>query len=186
MTTSFAWGNALPTLQGPRVALRSLAATDALGLFEIFGDLEVMRYWSSPPLPDLEAALKLVDEIHTLFASRTLFQWGIADRENDRVIGTCTLFNHAPAHGRAEVGFALARSAWGHGYGSEALGLLIRFAFDTLGLHRLEADVDPENARSLRLLERHGFKREGHLRERWHVFGRFHDTIYMGLLRAEA
>jgi RimJ/RimL family protein N-acetyltransferase len=154
-------------------------------MFAIFGDPEVMRFWSSPPLRDLAAATQLINEIHSSFAARSLFQWGIASRDTDQVIGSCTLFNLNHPNGRAEIGFALARATWGRGYASEAVGLLIRFAFEKLDLHRLEADVDPNNERSLRLLERHGFQREGHLRERWHVLGKRHDTIYMGLLRRE-
>ena len=84
-----------------------------------------------------------------------------------------------------EVGFALGRSAWGHGLATGALEVLINFAFDALDLHRLEADVDPENESSLRVLERQGFRREGYLRERWHHLGEIRDTVFLGLLRRE-
>jgi RimJ/RimL family protein N-acetyltransferase len=61
----------------------------------------------------------------------------------------------------------------------------MRHAFETLDLHRLEADVDPENTASLRVLERNGFRREGHLRERYTQDGRWHDAVLLGLLRRE-
>jgi RimJ/RimL family protein N-acetyltransferase len=182
---SVEWGNELPRLTGRRIDLRWLTREDASAILAVFGDPQVMRYWSSPPLRDLGAATELIDEIHGLFASRRLFQWGICSRETDEVIGTCTLFNMSLAHRRAEVGFALGRSSWGRGLATEALGALIRFSFETLGLHRLEADADPKNERSLHLLERQGFKREGHLRERWHHLGNIHDAIFLGLLRRE-
>jgi RimJ/RimL family protein N-acetyltransferase len=67
----------------------------------------------------------------------------------------------------------------------EALEVLIRFSFETLHLHRLEADVDPDNARALRLLERLGFRREGQLRERWQLPGGPRDGVMLGLLRRE-
>ena len=184
-TGSFEWGDELPRLAGRRIALQSLTAADAPEILAIFGDVEVMEYWSSPPLPDLDAARDLIAEIESLFRSRTLFQWGIRRPENGAVIGTCTLFHLEPAHRRAEVGFALRRDAWGQGLASEALGLLIGFAFDALDLHRLEADADPDNVRSLRALERQGFQREGHLRERWHHLGKVHDGVVLGLLRHE-
>jgi ribosomal-protein-alanine N-acetyltransferase len=179
---AFEWGDKLPTLTGPRVNLRWLSHEDAPALFKIFGDPEVMRFWSSPPLKDLAGAAKLVDEIHELFKARRLYQWGVYRRDGDTVFGTCTLFNVDPVHRRAEVGFAIARDAWGQGFVTEALRLLIRFSFETLAMHRLEADADPENVRSLRLLERQGFRREGYLRERWHHLGRVHDAVFLGLL----
>jgi RimJ/RimL family protein N-acetyltransferase len=68
---------------------------------------------------------------------------------------------------------------------SEALRLLVDFAFGSLGLHRLEADVDPRNGPSLRLLERLGFRREGLLRERYHAQGEIQDSVILGLLAPE-
>jgi RimJ/RimL family protein N-acetyltransferase len=67
----------------------------------------------------------------------------------------------------------------------EALGALLNFAFDSLNLHRLEADVDPGNLSSVKTLERLGFRREGYLRERWHVGGEIQDALFYGLLRRE-
>ncbi|HJR60161.1 MAG TPA: GNAT family N-acetyltransferase [Vicinamibacterales bacterium] len=185
MIDGWVWGEKLPRLSGRRVDLRWLTAEDAPALLQVFGDVEVMRFWSSPPLEDLAAASSLVDEIHRHFRARRLFQWGICFRETDTVVGTCTLHHVEPAHRRAEVGFALARTAWGQGLATEALELLIRFSFDALGLHRLEADADPDNERSIRTLERQGFKREGYLRERWHHLGELRDTVFLGLLRPE-
>lgn len=182
---TFDWGECLPTLSTPRSALRHLRAEDAPAVLEIFSDPEVMRYWDSSPLRDLSDARSYVDEIHEKFRSRKLFQWGLARRTDDRVVGTCTLFHLDPGHRRAEVGFALARAAWGQGIMSEALTALIGFSFTTLALHRLEADVDPRNDPSLRALERQGFQREGYLRERYHLNGETQDTVFLGLLGRE-
>lgn len=179
----FAWGDELPRLAGPRVELRSVRDQDAPALLAVFGDPEVTRFWSSAPLPDLAAARTLVVDIRAGFRERRFFQWGVAfERE---LIGTCTLIHLDRDHRRAEVGFALRRASWGRGLASEALGVLLGFAFDTLALHRLEADADPKNDRSLRVLERQGFRREGHLRERWHVGGEVQDAVFLGLLRRE-
>jgi [ribosomal protein S5]-alanine N-acetyltransferase len=181
----FDWGHELPRLAGKRVDLRWLTLQDAPAILTIFGDPEVMEFWSSPPLQNLDGAAGLIEEIHQLFGARRLFQWGICLPETEEVIGTCTLYNLHPAHRRAEIGFALRRSAWGRGFANEAISLLFRFAFESLDLHRLEADVDPKNERSLRLLERHGFRREGYLRERWHHLGKVQDAVFLGLLRME-
>jgi [ribosomal protein S5]-alanine N-acetyltransferase len=177
-------GDRLPTLLAPRVALRWLTEGDVDALFAIFSHPEVMRYWSSPPV-DREGARHLLEHIHDAFRRRALFQWGLARREDDLVIGTCTLLNLDKENRRGEIGFALGREHWGRGYMNEALETLLSFAFGELDLHRIEADVDPRNAASIRTLERLGFQREGYLRERWLVNGEAQDTVFFGLLRRE-
>ena len=179
------WTDRLPTLPGERVHLRWLETADVPALFSIFSDPRVMRYWSSPPLPDVAAAGALLAEIHASFATRSLYQWGIERNGESGVIGTCTLFRLDAVHGRAEIGYALASAEWGRRLASDALDVLIRFAFETLGLHRLEGDVDPRNERSIALLLKKGFRREGVLRERYRVNGEIHDTVMLGLLRRE-
>lgn len=178
-------GDRLPTLAASRTCLRWLTEDDVDALFAIFSHPEVMRFWSTPPLEDLEGAEELLDYIHAHFRQRALFQWGVARRSDDLVIGTCTLFHFDAENGRAEVGFALGREHWGQGYIGEALRTLIDFSFGELGLYRLEADVDPRNAASIRTLERLGFQREGLLRERWRVNGEVQDSYFYGLLRRE-
>ncbi len=154
-------------------------------LFEIFSDPQVMRYWSSAPWNDKAEAVQMVESIRDHFAKGTLYQWGIARNSDDYIIGTCTLAHVDTQNRRAEIGFALRSDHWNQGYMFEATSTLLRFAFDKLGLHRVEADVDPRNKASIRLLERLGFQREGHLRERWLVGDEINDTIFFGLLRRE-
>jgi len=175
----------LPTITTPRLRLRWITPEDVPALFAIFGDPVVCRYWSRPTLPDVPAARELQREIERHFTDRSLFQWGIADRNTDRMVGTCTLASLSVTHRRAEIGYALARSVWGKGFVTEALPTLLKFAFETLGLHRIEADVDPRNAPSIRVLDRLGFQREGHLRERYLVSGELQDSLIYGLLRPE-
>ena len=173
----------LPTIAAPRVSLRWLTEPDVPALFSIFSDPEVMRYWSSPPYPDLAAATRLLEKIHACFAQKSLFEWGLVRNADGALLGTCTLAHLDVQNRRAEVGFALGRAHWGNGYVQEGLGALVAFAFDTLDLHRLEADVDPRNARSIRALERLGFSKEGYLPERWIVNGEVSDSALYGLLR---
>jgi RimJ/RimL family protein N-acetyltransferase len=178
-------GDRLPTLAAPRVALRWLTIADADAIYGIFSDPKVMRWWSTPPMSDIAQARKLIADIHEGFRAQRLFQWGIARLEDGRIIGTCTLFAINEPQGRAEIGYALGHEFWGHGYMNEALKALIDFAFSTLGMRRLEADVDPCNAGSLHALERLGFRREGLLRERWQVNGELQDSVILGLLSHE-
>ena len=165
--------------------LRWLVPTDVPALYEVFSDPEVMRYWSHVPFTREEQARELLAAIEKAFAEKSLFQWGVALRDGDRVIGTCTLSSVDVSNRRAELGYALGRAHWGQGLMREALDRLLAYAFGDLGLRRLEADVDPRNAASIALLERLGFRREGHLRERWMVAGEVQDSLFYGLLRRE-
>ena len=177
---------ALPTLTTPRLRLRALVPADVPALYEIFADVEVVRYWSAPPLADLAEAAALQAEIEALFHAGSLFQWGIVRAgAEDRVLGTCTLADIDLKHQRAAIGFALGRASWGHGFAREAVQALVEFAFTELELHRLAADADPRNQRSLQLLAALGFVREGFQRECYFVMDEWQDAVLFGLLRRE-
>ncbi len=178
-------GPNLPSLDRPPIRLRELTPADVPGLFAIFSDVEVMRYWSRAPMTEIAEAQRLLEEIQECFAARTLFEWGVALVETDQVVGTCTLSALDPSNRRAEVGFTLNRGYWGQGLARRAVSSMVDFAFGTLNLHRLEADVDPRNGPSLGLLRRLGFVHEGTLRQRWIVAGEVCDTALLGLLRAD-
>ena len=175
-------GERLPTLVTPRLRLRWLEDRDLPALFAIYSDPQVTRYTSRPPQRDMAEARRYLDDIHRWFRERQGFQWGVALPDGDGVVGAVSLFHFDEPQGRAEVGYVLAHAAWGHGYAHEAMRALVGHAFDTLKLRRLEADVDPRNARSIRVMERLGFVREGLLRERWYVAGELQDSLLFGLL----
>jgi len=175
----------LPTINAGRVTLRWISEADVDAFYSIYSHPEVMRYWSTLPLADRAAAVELIKEIHEGWQDRTLLKWGIALPSENRLIGSVTLHNLDFNNRRAEIGYALGREHWGQGYMSEALMGMLRYAFEVLDLNRLEADVDPRNAASIKTLERLGFKREGFLRERWQVGSEIQDALFYGLLRRE-
>ena len=175
----------LPTIDAERVSLRWISAADTDAFYAIYSNPEVMRYWSTPPLADREAAAKLIREIHEGWQRHAILKWGIALRSDDQLIGSITLFNLDFNHRRAEIGYALGRDHWGRGYMNEALRAVLKYAFEVLHLNRIEADVDPRNAASIKTVERLGFQREGYLRERWQVSGEIQDAFFYGLLRRE-
>ncbi|MGH8250210.1 MAG: GNAT family N-acetyltransferase [Steroidobacteraceae bacterium] len=178
-------GDRLPAIDAPRVNLRWLAGQDVDSLFEIFSDRAMMRYWSTPAMTDRAEAEDLLRRIHAGFRDKTLFQWAVERNADRRVLGTCTLFHLDARNARAELGYCLASEYWRKGYMKEALSALLDFSFGALRLRRLEADVDPRNTGSERILSRLGFKREGLLRERWNVDGEIQDTAFFGLLARE-
>lgn len=178
-------GDRLPTLDAPRVRLRWVTADDVDAIYAVFSDRRMMRYWSSAAMTGRQEAENYVARIHEGFQAKSLFQWGVERKEDGLVLGTCTLFNLDPGNAKAELGYGLGSVHWGKGYMGEALSALLDFAFGTLRLRRLEADVDPRNDNSLRILGKLGFQREGLLRERWNVAGEIQDTAFYGLLAKE-
>lgn len=180
--TSDPFADGLPTLDGTRVGLRQPVAADVPDLFAIFGDAETLRYWSHGPLADLAAARAYYDGIVAGLERRDLFQWAVTVPADDRLIGTVTLVDWDRANRRAEIGFILHPSHWGRGLASDAVQTVLGWAFGPMGLHRVEADVEPPNTASLNLLERLGFEREGYFRDRWWTRERWTDSIMLGLL----
>jgi RimJ/RimL family protein N-acetyltransferase len=172
----------LPTLADTSVKLRHIAPSDAPALRAIFGEPRVVQYMGIPLLRSDEQVQELLLNISTGIRNKTLFQWGLTLLDSDVLIGTCTLSHIDWTNQRAEIGFALAASQWGRGIMKATVPILIEHAFTSLVLHRLEADVDPRNTRSLRLLQYFGFEQEGYLRERHLANGERQDTVLLGLL----
>lgn len=176
----------LPTLHGPRVLLRPMMQADAPALFALHADAQVMRYWSTPPWTDPQQALERLQADAQAHALGLHLRLAIARRETpDQMLGACTLFDLIAEQGRAEIGYALLPAAWGQGLMREALTLLIDHGFTDFGLRRIEADIDPRNTASGRVLEALGFRREGLLRERWCVAGEVSDSALYGLLQRD-
>ena len=176
-------GDHLPPLPGDGVQLRWLTTDDVPDLHAIFSDADVVRLMSIPQMISEAATRRFLAQIHTGFRAGTLYQWGIELEQ--RIVGTCTLADIDRTNRRAEIGFALAREFWGRGLILRALPSVIQLAFERLDLRRIEADADPRNAASIRVLERLGFQREGLLRERYIQLGEVQDAMVFGLLRRD-
>ena len=158
----------VPVLQLERVRLRPFDERHVDGVFAMYSNTLATQYLARPRL-----------------AERTVLRLAIERATDSAFLGECLLFNFNHDSRRAEIGYSLLPQHWSHGYVSEALPALIDHAFGPLGLNRLEADIDPDNSASRRVLERHGFRSEGLLRERWIVRGKPSDSAMYGLLERE-
>ena len=174
-----------PTLESARLRLRPYRSNDADAMFRLYSDPRVMRYWSFPPWTERSQAEAYLKRVLGEMAEGRVLPWAIAAAEDDRLLGTVTFFALDLVQGRAEIGYSLDPKFQGQGMASEALRVALAHAFDTLRLRRVEADADPRNVPSCRLLERLGFRLEGLLRARWRVAGEICDTALYGLLAPE-
>ena len=167
-----------------RLVLRPLTDADVLPLFAIHSDPMAMRFWSAPLWKDEERGRVMV--ARDLDAGLTdHLRLGIERTADAHLLGTCAFFDINDPCRRAELGYMLDSHAWGQGYMQEALTAFISFGFEQLNLNRIEADTDPRNQRSMQLLQRLHFAKEGHFRERWIVEGEVSDAAMFGLLRRD-
>ena len=169
----------------PRLTLRPFRHTDAADLYAIYSDPKVFRYLPIGDWKNLDEAHQRIDRDIATMAAGEYIRLAVEVRADVRVVGEVLLFRFDAESRRAELGYALARSAWGRGYASEALAPLVAYAFDALHLNRLDAVVDPRNTASAKVLARLGFMHEGTLRERYIVRGEKTDSAIYGLLRRE-
>jgi ribosomal-protein-alanine N-acetyltransferase len=175
-----------PTLETARLVLREIVPEDVGALFEIHGDPMLMRWFGVDPIKDIAGAEKIVAH----FASwRTQpnpgTRWGIQLKGEHHLSGTCGLFAWNRAWRKCTIGYELASAAHGKGYMQEALTAVLDWGFANMELNRVEAQVHPENAASIRSLSRLGFLPEGLLRELGFWRGEYHDMLQYSLLRRD-
>ena len=175
----------LPVLEGARLRLRAFRDDDADALFTIYSDPRVMRYWSFAAWTERRQAEEKLALIARQVRETDIHPWAIADGQDDGLIGGVTLFAIDRTNRRGEIGYNLHPDRQGKGLANEAVRLALVYAFDELGLERIEADIDPRNDASCRFVEKLGFVREGLLRRRWRVADEVCDTALYGLLREE-
>lgn len=172
------------TIATERLVLRLLTPEDAPAMYTVFSDPEVMRYGAGSPWTTMEQADEYLVKGAESLASGTALRVGIALQATGMLVGQAGLWAFSEQNRRCDIGYSLAREHWGKGYASEAVRALLGYGFDRLDLNRVEADIDPRNAASARVLERLGFQREGYMPERWIVGGEVCDTVFYGLLRS--
>jgi [ribosomal protein S5]-alanine N-acetyltransferase len=173
------------TLECARLQIRLVTEADLPALLDVNGDDAVTQYLPYASWRGIEDARAWFARMNALQAAGGSLQYVIIEKRAGKAIGTCLLFRHEESSARAELGYVLGREHWGQGYMHEALRRLIDCAFGELSLRRLEAEVDPRNARSARVLTQLGFVQEGLLRERWLTRGVPCSVNAYGLLHRE-
>lgn len=180
-----AWPSSFPELATERFRLRAPLRRDATALLSILGDPEVTRYHNMPTLTTLAEAQAALDRLEQRYAARDTIRWAIELVGQSEMIGTVGLLRFDFEHGRAEVGYEIARRWWGRGLVPEAVAAVIRYGFSVLGLHRIEAGVLPGNDASVRVLQKLGFLEEGTRRDYLYFQGRFHTFRWFSLLETD-
>lgn len=152
-------------METERLVLREHISEDANAILEIFGDIEVMRFFGMKPIQSLNAARKMIDYFKKSSEENGLNRWAVVLKDLDAVVGSIFYTNIEKPYFRAEIGYLLSRKHWGKGIMTEALERIISFGFEQMNLNKIQALITIDNQRSFALIERLGFCREGVLRE---------------------
>jgi ribosomal-protein-alanine N-acetyltransferase len=174
-----------PELVTERMQLVALSLEHLNPMFRMRSDPDVMRYIPrtlAKTNADVEA---LIQMIHERFQQKLAINWAMIKTADKQMIGYIGLVNIDAENDHAEIGYILLPEFQKNGFMHEAMQAVIDFSFEKLFVHRLSATVDPENMASSKVLEKCGFKLEGHLREHEIFEGRYLDSLIYGLLNRE-
>lgn len=172
-------------LRGERVTLRAVEREDLERLWQFRNDVEVeLAGGGDPPLPVCLERMRTKFDREAGEGSRDKTDFVI--EVDGECIGHCGLSNIDVAARHCELGITIGdREYWGRGYGREAVGLLLDYAFRLRNLRRVWLEVHAANERAIRSYKACGFVEEGRMREHIWLAGRYVDNVIMGVLREE-
>jgi len=173
-----------PTIDRAELRLRGLRREDASSWFAYLADPIVIEH-TSFPVQSLVSVEALIEQSQRGYSQRTSCKWALARTSDDALIGTCGFNGWALEHASTELAYDLAREHWGKGLMSQGVAVALNWGFNTVGFNRIHALVMISNLRSVRLLERLGFRQEGTLRSYRVARGVPRDFWMYSLLQAE-
>ncbi|MCQ6957894.1 GNAT family N-acetyltransferase [Mucilaginibacter aquariorum] len=171
-----------PQLFSPRLKLRAVTNNDAAEIYAMRSNEEVMKYIDRPLPASVTEVDEWINKVDLLQQKNESILWAITLQDSDTLIGTIGYWRMLPEHYRAEIGYMLNPAYQGKGLMSEALNMVIQYGFNNIGLHSIEANANPANQASIKLLEKTGFVREGYFKENYYFNGNFLDSAIYSLI----
>ena len=168
-----------PVIETERLLLRKVTMDDAEDVFLLRTNEEAMKYINKPKLLSIDDAKELIKKMN--ISDR--IQWGITIKNENKIIGTIGYHRIEKEHYRAEIGYMLDPEYWNTGLMSEALTKAIGFGFTKMGLHSIEAVINPGNTASRAILKKFGFIKEAYFKENFFFEGEFYDSEVYSLLK---
>jgi [ribosomal protein S5]-alanine N-acetyltransferase len=155
-----------------RLVLRPAREDDLAAMHDVLSHPKAMAYWSSAPHESVD---QTSDWLASMIAIQPSEGEDFIVELDGKLIGKAGLWRFP------EIGFILHPDHWGNGYAAEALSLVLDRAFKVHNLPKVDADVDPRNFSSLKLLTRLGFRETARKERTWFVGGRWCDSVYLEL-----
>ncbi|MYD10791.1 MAG: GNAT family N-acetyltransferase [Chloroflexi bacterium] len=175
-----------PTLETERLRLRRIGAADLddwMAVWRSPGVLDYLIDFEGAPHEDV--GREIIDWAERIFAEGSGIRWALALRTKGRMIGSCGFHLYDRHHQRVEIGYELHSQYWRQGLMTEAVNAVLEFCFETLAVHRVEADVVEGNAASAALLKKAGFTLEGVWRDRVYKRDAWQSLWQFGILKPE-
>lgn len=180
-TAATNWTTALPMLAGSTFTLRELQIEDAPSLLAMLTTEEVARFISPPPTT-VEGFERFISWTHRERLAGNYACFAIVPKGMTTAIGIFQLRSLEPGFGTAEWGFAMGSEYWGSGIFAEGARLVLDFAFDEIGVNRMEARAATANGRGNAALRKLGAVQEGVLRRSFRRSGVYYDQVLWGIL----
>lgn len=171
-----------PNLETKRLELRRIDNQDVDEIYVLRSDTAIMKYIPRPLVKTKGQALEHIANINAKIDSNEGINWGITLKGNTTLIGIIGFYRIDVENHRAEIGYMLHPDHSSKGIISEAVNHLIEFGFNKMQLHTIEGVIDPDNSASAKVLERNGFIKEGHFKEKQYFEGRFYDSAVYSLV----
>jgi len=172
-----------PLLTTSRLALRPIEKSDTERVLSLRSDPRVMQYIDRPLAKSKLEAREWIENIQEMLINQQGITWGISLNNDSRLLGSIGFWRIEKEHFRAEIGYMLTPELQGKGIMQEAMKVAIEYGFDVMNLHSIEANVNPENKASIKILERNGFVQKAFFKENFYYEGKFLDTIIFSLLK---
>ena len=175
----------IPTIETDRLILRAMRVSDKDDMYEYASKEQVTRYLTWEPHKNSDYTKQYLEFIGSRYRLGDFYDWAVVFKQTGKMIGTCGFTRIDTRNDLAEVGYVLNPDFWGMGIAVEAVTTIMKFGFENMGLHRIEARYMPDNKNSRRVMEKCGMTFEGVARENLFVKNKYVDVGVCAILRCE-
>ena len=177
--------SAFHSLESKNIYFKPLSINDAQEIHTYASDEEVSQFIGWNLMNTLDETREHIETMLKRESAGTHLYASIVLKSTQVKIGTAMIFNFDDEANQAEVGYVFHKDHWGKGYGTECVGLMSGFSFETLNLHKLHASVVDANIGSARVLEKNGYELEGRLRDNYFILNKYYDALLYGKIKTE-
>lgn len=174
-----------PQLESERLIYREVKLEDVEDIFKIYSDPEVAKYDWYEPINTKDTAISIINNYKDEFKNKEEITWGVARKDDNKIIGFCNLGDFDDDAIRSEIGYGFKRSEWNKGYATETIKTLVKFGFQSMCLNRVEAIVTLGNDASVKALKKANFVQEGISRERTFMKGEFVYDVILAIIKKD-
>ena len=172
-----------PVLESERLIFRAIRDTDINEIFALRSNPQLMQYIPRPLITSLDEARAHLKMIQDKIDSNEGINWAMTEKGNDKLISLIGFYKIENENFRSEIGYMLLPEYQNKGYITEAIKTLLNFGFNQMGLHSVEAVIDPRNIASEKALLKNGFVKEAHFVENCYFDGTFLDSAHYSILK---